>query len=131
MVAEFFVRSCFRAARLSVAGFASFVTLVLMIAIEPVRAASYTWSTASGDWSVASNWGGTAPGESDGAYIANGGTATVTQFDSATCGTLSLGNNAASGAVQMTGGSLVGPNFEFVGDSGVGTFTQSGGENYG
>ena len=72
------------------------------------------------------------PTGSDTAYVVNGGTVNVTQLGE-TCGTLSLGNSAGSGTVWMTGGSLSATAVlyggEFVGDSGVGVFTQSGGTN--
>ena len=61
------------------------------------------------------------------AYIVNGGTANVTTTGDG-CGTLSLGSTAGSGTVQMTGGSLS-AGYTYVGYSGTGTFTQSGGNN--
>ncbi len=77
---------------------------------------------------MASNWGGTLPGPSDTAYIVNGGTATI-NMPGEFCGTLPLGGTAGSGTVQMTGGSLCVTSYEYVGDSGRGIFTQSGGTN--
>ena len=90
--------------------------------------ADVTWSVQSGDWSIASNWGGTAPTGSDTAWIVNGGTATISQLGE-TFGTLSLGSSAGSGTVQITAGSLATTGNEYVGDSGLGSFTQSGGTN--
>ncbi len=123
------VRSNRTAARLSAVSFASFGVAVLMTSL-PVRA-DVTWTLParqSGDWSSTVNWsGGTLPTTSDTAYIVNGGTANVTQLGE-TCGTLSLGSNAGSGAVQMTGGNLTSGD-QYVGYSGTGTFTQSGGNN--
>ena len=100
----------------------------LFLASPVARGGSYTWQVLSGDWSVASNWGGTLPTGSDTADIFNGGTATVTTM-APTCGTLSLGSSAGSGTVQMTGGGLSAASCESVGDSGTGTFVQSGGTN--
>ena len=65
----------------------------------------------SGDWSVASNWGGTLPTSTSYAYISNGGTAAIAQAGE-TCGTLSLGDVGGSGNVQMTGGGLTAENSE-------------------
>jgi autotransporter-associated beta strand protein len=110
---------------LSAVALASFAAVVLTASL-PVRADDY-WSTAAGDWSNPANWGGTLPTTSDNAWIVNGGTAAITQ-PGATCGTLSLGNGAGSGTVQLTGGDL----YSFsqnVGYSGTGTFTQCGGTN--
>lgn len=108
---------------------AGIVAAAAFLSASPcARAATYTWQAPSGDWSVPSNWGGTLPSGNGSAYIANGGTATITRLGE-TCGTLSLGSSAGSGAVQMTGGSLSASNYEYVGYSGSGTFTQSGGTN--
>ncbi len=121
--------SSFRPARLWAVGFATFVVVSVMLAAVPLRAASYSWAVSAGDWSVASNWGGSLlPTSSGTAYVVNGGTVNVTQLGE-TCGTLSLGSGAGSGTVQMTGGSLSAVSYENVGDSGTGTFTQSGGIN--
>ncbi len=69
------------------------------------------------------------PTVSDRAYIVNGGTANITSA-LPTCGTLSLGSSAGSGTVQLlAGGHLTAGSFEYVGDTGVGLFTQSGGTN--
>ncbi len=118
--------SSFRPARLWAVGFATFVVVSVMLAAVPLRAASYSWAVSAGDWSVASNWGGSLlPTSSGTAYVVNGGTVNVTQLGE-TCGTLSLGNSAGSGSVQMTAGSLS-ANAQYVGDSGAGAFTQTGG----
>ncbi len=104
------------------------VAALLLLAASQTHGGSFSWSVPSGDWSVASNWNGFLPTGTDAAYIVNGGTATVTQLGP-TCGTLSLGSSAGSGTVLMTDGSLatIGP--EYIGDSGAGNFTQSGGTN--
>jgi autotransporter-associated beta strand protein len=102
--------------------------LALAIALALVceaNGATYSWSTLSGDWSTASNWGGTLPTVNDYAYIANAGTVNVTQTG-ATCGTLTVGNSAGSGAVQMTGGSLT-AKLAYLANGSAGAFTQSAG----
>src|SRR5208282_5021195 len=107
MVAKFFVSSSCRAARLSAAGFVSFVAVALMTSL-PVQA-DVTWTLPAGqagDWSVGSNWwGGVVPTGSDNAYVLNGGTVNVTQ-PGEVCSTLSVGSSAGSGDVQMTSGGL-------------------------
>ena len=129
MLAKSSPRSSCRAARLWIVAFASVLAVVLLASLQ-VRADVY-WKVAppnSGDWSVATNWTGGLPTSSVTAYVVNGGTVNVTQLGE-TCGTLSLGSGAGSGTVQMTGGSLSAVSYENVGDSGTGTFTQSGGIN--
>ena len=100
----------------------------IVICASAAQGASYSWQISTGDWSIASNWGGTLPTSNDISYITNGGTAAVTQLGE-TCGTLSLGSGAGNGTVQMTGGSLAATSYEYVGFSGTGAFTQSGGTN--
>ncbi len=83
----------------------------------------------SGDWSSTANWSGRVlPTSNDTAYVVNGGTLNITKLGE-TCGTLSLGSSTENGTVQMTGGSLSTVSFQSVGNSGTGTFTQSGGTN--
>ena len=122
------MRSNRTAARLSAVFFASCVAVVLMTSLQ-ARADVY-WKVAppnSGNWSVATNWTGGLPTSSVNAWIINGGTANVTQLGE-TCGTLSLGGSG-SGTVQMTDGSLSTAGYQYVGYSGTGTFTQTGGTN--
>ena len=109
--------------------FATFAaTSFLLLAASPARA-DVTWNVQQGDWSVATNWsGGALPTSTDNADIFNGGTATITTTGD-TCSTLSLGNTAGSGAINMTSGSFTVSGSAFVGFSGTGTFTQSGGTN--
>ncbi len=107
------------------------VTLAMVCVLASLaQAATYTWQVASGEFGAASNWGGTLPGSSDNALINNGGTASVAQGNP-TCGDLTLGVSGGSGSVNMTGGSLsaISGGREYVGYSGTGTFTQSGGMN--
>jgi autotransporter-associated beta strand protein len=76
------------------------------------------------------------PTANDYAYVADGGTASVTQ-SGATCFRLLLGSVSGNGYVQMTAGSLAVPYIngqsqsgnEIVGYSGSGAFIQSGGTN--
>ena len=95
-----------------------------------VRAASYTWSVQSGDWSVASNWGGTGPTYLDNAYVINGGTATIT-VPYCNCESLYLGdpNSTNSGTIQMSSGGLS-ASPAYIGNNGTGTFDQSGGTTF-
>jgi fibronectin-binding autotransporter adhesin len=90
-----------------------------------VGAAELYWSVASGDWFSPDNWGGTLPGPGDYAWVANGGTATISG-SAVTCTGVYLGK-AGTGTVLMTGGTLAGDCF--VGDWTAGTFLQSGGTN--
>jgi len=94
---------------------------------SPVRADDY-WSALSGNWSLPANWRGTLPTSSDYVWIVDGGTATIT-VPVAVCSELLLGSGARSGTVQMTGGSLAATFLESVGNSGTGTFAQTGGIN--
>ena len=125
-----FQRDCPSARRekgLTRAGLLGIVVAGTSLLAAPVaRGASYSWQVQSGNWSVASNWGGTLPSNSDTACVANGGTVNVTVSE--TCGALSLGNGEGSGTVQMTGGGLS-AGTQYVGVSGTGTFSQSGGTN--
>ncbi len=127
MSKRLFVRGGWRAARSLAAALTCFMA-VMLVDSAPGHAQVY-WSTSSGDWSVGSDWSGNfVPTSTDNAWIVNGGTANVTQLGE-TCGTLSLGSSAGSGAVQMAGGSLSERGYEYVGSSGTGTFSQSGGTN--
>jgi len=103
---------------------------VVVLLAAPLAGADVTWKLPagqSGDWSVPANWIGGEPTAASTAYIVDGGMATVDT--TATCDALSLGSSAGSGIVRMTGGSLSVASYEFVGDSGTGVFTQSGGTN--
>jgi autotransporter-associated beta strand protein len=109
----------------------------LAIAILPLsstitQATDRYWSVTSGDWSNASFWGGTEPISCDDAYIQNNGTATITQYN-AYCRSLYLGDSGIgkSGTIQMNGGSLYVSVHSYVGYSGTGTFTQTGGTHAG
>ena len=110
------------------AWFALAAAAILLIA-APRAQGDVTWSTtSSGDWSVASNWAAPAPAIYDYAYIANGGTATITQ-SGAVCYGLYLGDTTSgqTDTVQMYGGDLTATEGVWVGYNGTGAFIQSGG----
>jgi fibronectin-binding autotransporter adhesin len=112
----------------------TFVATALLLACPALTSAAiYYWSAASGDWSGTnpSPWNlGIEPASSDPVYIQNDGTATITQLGEA-CSDLHLGTagTGKSGTIQMTGGSLAVLSDCFVGGTGTGTFSQSGGTN--
>jgi len=76
--------------------------------LPDVRATDLFWAPNTGDFTDPASWGGTLPGVDDGAFIENGGTATI----SATAGelhinTIHLGSEGGnSGHVIMNGGTL-------------------------
>ena len=76
-----------------------FLATIAILRASTALGANYSWQVSSGDWSIASNWGGTLPTGSDTAYVVNAGTVDVTQLGE-TCGTLSLGSSAGSGTVR-------------------------------
>jgi autotransporter-associated beta strand protein len=109
------------------------VLLVLTLVIgncSLAHAATCTWQVSSGDWSTASNWGGTEPTASDDVDICNGGTATISQTGER-CDHLYLGDSGTgrSGTIEMIGGDLSTASNLYVAESGIGTFTQTGGTN--
>jgi autotransporter-associated beta strand protein len=112
--------------------FAIFVGIALLgiiTILSPVesRGDSPNWQISNGDWSSATNWSGNLlPTAGDWAYIVNGGTASISQ-PNATCGTLSVGSDAGSGAVQLSAGGLSVAGNEYIGFSGNGLFSQWGG----
>ena len=104
----------------------AFLATLSFLLISSSSAADYYWSVTSGDWSVASNWGGTVPTSGRTAYINNGGTASIA-YTGAVCSYLYLGNSATdTGTINLTTGRLD-TSTEDVGLSGKGAFTQSGG----
>ncbi len=108
------------------------VAAILLLSPSVTVAVDKYWNVSSGDWSDSSPcpWNPTPePTSSDIVYIANGGTANVTQSSEA-CNNLYLGNSGTghSGTVQMTGGTLS-ESWAYIGNSGIGTFTQSAGTN--
>ena len=102
--------------------------VVVALPMPAVEAANITWGltpTSSGDWFTPANWGGTLPTTSDTASITNGGTACVTSSD-ATCSYLLVD----PGAITLSGlGELSVSDFEYIGYSNSGSFTQSAGTN--
>ena len=100
---------------------------MLLLGPSAARAATDSWSVASGTWSVGGNWGSAAPTGSDTAFIENGGTASVTQTGGL-CEYLYLGGGHA-GSVQMSAGSLAVGYAEYIGDANTGVVVQSGGTN--
>ncbi len=106
------------------------VAFSMMFVVDSVAiGATYSWKVPSGDWSIASNWGGALPTGSDYVSIANGGTAAIT-LPGQICLSLYAGdpNSANTGTIQMSGGRLTANN-EYLGNGGAGTFNQSGGTN--
>jgi hypothetical protein len=106
------------------------IAAIVILSSSSTEAASCYWNISSGNWSTAAYWGGTEPRIYDYAYIQNGGTATITQTGEG-CSTLYLGTSGTghSGTVEMIGGVLYVDYFEYIGYSGTGTFTQTGGTN--
>jgi hypothetical protein len=91
--------------------------------------ADLTWQFISAsNWATAGNWNGGVPNSGSFAYINNGGTALITT-SGATCYWLYLGQNAGQkGSVNLSGSGQLATQFvEYVGYSGTGSFTQSGG----
>jgi fibronectin-binding autotransporter adhesin len=109
----------------------AFAVVALLLIAPPKARGDVSWSTASGDWFLGSNWlSGAVPAPTDNAFIINGGTATIAQ-PGAVCNSLYLGdpNSTNSGEVQISGGNLTATDSEYVGNRGMGTFTQTGGTN--
>ena len=118
--------------KVKAAALSAAITLLATTAIlgaADASAATRSWQSVSpaADWSNSAFWtGGAVPTAGDAAYIVNGGTANITRLDN-TCGTLSLGSGAGSGTVLMAAGSLATVSNDYVGNSGLGSFVQSGG----
>jgi autotransporter-associated beta strand protein len=107
--------------------------LVLAIPLMPsATAATITWTGTTGDWTDLTNWGGILPTSSDDAYITNGGTANMSN-KWGKCNNLYLGDSGSgnSGTVQINGDGGFGyMHCAYIGYSGIGTFTQSGGNKW-
>ena len=124
---------CASAARLCVP---VVVALGTLLAATVVYADSF-WQASSGEWSNATNWNGGVPTSSTVTYIENGGTVSITQpSEVCTFLTLNVGGGGETpaylGIVQMTTGQLNGSSAwgtEWIGYTGTGVFTQSGGTN--
>jgi fibronectin-binding autotransporter adhesin len=116
-------RSC-RAARSSAIVVAVLVVVAVLLLSAPLRAASYTWAVNSGNWSIASNWGGNLPTSNDSALVTSSGTATVSLSES--CGSLAVDSGSGAATLQMIGGGLATTNIN-LGVNAAGAFTQSAG----
>jgi autotransporter-associated beta strand protein len=107
------------------------LTIALLLAYPALtKATDNYWNVDSGDWSDTnpSPWSlGTVPTSTDYAYIQNGNTAKITQTGEY-CDSLVLGSTN-SGTVEMSYGSLTAGYWEYIGYSGTGAFTQTGGIN--
>src|SRR3972149_3600340 len=102
----------------------------LLLCPSSAKATDRYWNAASGDWSDTDPcpWSlGTEPTASDNAYINNGGTASVTQ-SAEWCSSLYLGGDD-TGGIEMIDGTLSTSFSAFIGYTGTGTFTQTGGTN--
>ena len=101
-------------------------TAAILVAAD-AAGATKTWNVNSGDWSNTAYWLGGLPTAGDNALIVNDGTATIAQ-PGESCLTLTLGSSAESGTIQMSaGGSLAAIFNELIGNSGPGSFVQTGG----
>jgi autotransporter-associated beta strand protein len=76
---------------------------------------------------MAANWSSGVPNASVDALIVNAGTASVT-LPGGACNNLTVGNSAANGTVDMTGGDLS-ETTAYVGYGNTGVFSHSGGTN--
>ena len=75
------LRRSFPRFRLSAVGLAGSLTAVMFVA-APLRAGDVYWTLPagqSGDWSTATNWGGTPPTGNDFAFVDSGGEAVITK----------------------------------------------------
>jgi len=86
------------------------------------------WTAAVDDWFDPGNWSSGEPGSTDTGYINNAGTAQIAE-GCAEAHSLFVGFDGNPGAVQLSGTGELSALFESIGDSGTGTFTQTGGTN--
>jgi len=88
---------------------------------------TYWANPGTGNWSNADNWTAGEPASVDYPYINNGGTAQIDQMGES-CQRLRVGcGDGASGAVEMSAGSLAPTTGEVGCEGGAGSFTLSGG----
>ena len=107
----------------------AFLVAAMFFLASTASAADYYWSGTSGDWSAASNWGGTVPTSSDSASVNNGGTVSIT-LPGETCRDLTLGLAAGnSGTITLVDGASLTSTSEHFGRTGTGVFLQTGGTN--
>ena len=105
------------------------VTAAILLSSGGIAIAQTSWNAPAGDWSDANRWTAGIPISDANAIISNGGTATISQ-PGETCKYLYLGTQSSqSGSVNQTSGTLMSSQTEYVGYSGTGVFTQSGGNN--
>jgi hypothetical protein len=107
-----------------------YITFAICLAAVKALGGVTSWQVSSGTWTTSVNWNNGVPVAGTDAYIDNAGTATITS-GTAACNTLNIGTGFGGwGTVQLlSGGSLVVSEQEIIGNSGNGTFTQSGGTN--
>ena len=90
-----FPHCCCSAVRSTTAGLLGFAAAVLMLLSSLPARADVAWTlTTTGDWFVATNWGGGLPLPAATADIYHGGTATITTRDHRRFDSLSLGSTA-------------------------------------
>ena len=111
-----------------------FIVTVFLVVFTCDVSADYDWDDGGypdRNWSTTNNWNPDGePGLADTAYINNGGTCDITTANSELCYAFSLGKSIGdTGSVEMTGGYLLSSNSVYIGNGGIGTFTQSGGTN--
>src|SRR5271157_3769394 len=96
-----------------------FLLTAATLGIPEAWGANLTWQASSGDWSIASNWGGTLPTGIDAAYLMTGGTNSVTSY-------LYVGNATGSrGTYNLSGSGWLSASSEFIGNIGIGSFAQT------
>lgn len=113
-----------------VSGF-RFTCLAIALAASSVAQGTqyYEWQVASGDWSVASNWGqvpGGLPTSSDEATIENDFSCSITKTNEF-CTRLFIGKFQGGGTIQMSDGGLSVAQYLYVGYVNPGTLNQTGG----
>ena len=97
--------------------------------LAPLHAADTYWQhdpATPADWFDPLNWSAGLPTSSDTSYIQNGGTVVIANGTAFSRDFNIAYAAATSGSVDQTGGSLTGHQL-FVGNTGTGSFTQSGG----
>ncbi|MBN1526714.1 MAG: hypothetical protein JW919_03920 [Candidatus Omnitrophica bacterium] len=99
---------------------------ILRLWYDKITTLDRIWTGSTGDWNTAENWDLGVPSSGGNAYINNAGTAEITT-GSAEAAALYLGQNGGdSGSITLSDGTLAVAD-AYIGNSGTGTFTQSGG----
>ena len=116
-------------------GLAAALSLTLSISTVPMSVQAATWNCANDFWDIASCWDtAIVPTSNDNVSVYTvGGADTLLKIGNATGNAYanSIYMNATTGTtvtLQQTGGNLF-TVYEIIGNSGTGTFTQSGGSN--